>query len=447
MMIIFYQKTFCETDHVNKCLTCMTDNCNCMYSWFTKSAGPTFFQYPDLSKNYLFNEPINTFVTEILLHDTILLSGKPNYVYCHIPVLTDLNISKWRNYAAGYHDSKVLEFLEFGWPINFTNDTLPNPPQRKDSFAMNFEIDIDNYIAEELASGRIIGPFINNPFRIQPAIAPIFSVPKKEGGRRVIVDCSYGGNLSVNAGIQKDSFLGDELTLQYPRHDKFIELLWKYGHGCHMFKIDLSKAFRQFPIDPRDYFLQCFTWKDSIYIDKRLIFGMRSSPQACQRTTNLVNFILSRQNIETINYLDDFGGVASPDRAEICYNKTLKIFVELGLKISEKKCSPPNHTMVFLGKEYNTNTMTVKIPDQKLIEIIETVKNFSNRKKCTKRQLQQLVGKLAFAAECVRGGRLFISRMLATLRKYNFNHYRIYLDSEFHNDIKWWISFLTLLMG
>ena len=36
--------------------------------------------------------------------------------------------------------------------------------------------------------------------------------------------------------------------------------------------------------------------------------------------------------------------------------------------------------MVFLGKEYNTNTMTVKIPDQKLLEIIETVKNFSNRK-------------------------------------------------------------------
>ena len=42
----FYQKTFCETDHVNKCLTCMTDNCNCMYSWFTKSAGPTFFSIP-----------------------------------------------------------------------------------------------------------------------------------------------------------------------------------------------------------------------------------------------------------------------------------------------------------------------------------------------------------------------------------------------------------------
>ena len=57
--------------------------------------------------------------------------------------------------------------------------------------------------------------------------------------------------------------------------------------------------------------------------------------------------------------------------------------------------------MTFLGKEYNTESMTVKIPDTKLLEILETVKSFLNQKKCTKRQLQQLIGKLAIAAECV----------------------------------------------
>lgn len=437
------------SDFFNVCNSCNSDICNCRNSWFTKPAGPSFYEYPDFSHRFLvdINESLSTYEPDILLHDSILLSRKPNYVYCHTPVHTDLNIPMWRKYSAGYHDSKVLDFLEFGWPINFTSDVLPNPPQRPGIFSMQYETDIENYIKQEIESGHIIGPYKQNPFRLKPSIAPIFSVPKKEGGRRVIVDCSFGGELSVNAGIKKDSFLGDELNLQYPRHDKFIELLWKYGQGCHMFKIDLSKAFRQFAIDPRDYFLQCFEWKKQMYVDKRLIFGMRSSPQACQRSTNLVNFILSKQNISTINYIDDFGGVADPSLAHSCFEKTLEILNELGLKVSKSKCAPPSQEMVFLGKEYNTKLMTVKIPSQKLLEIIEIVKSFENRKKCTKRQLQQLVGKLAFAAECVRGGRLFISRMLDTMRKYKFNHYRIYLDSEFHSDIKWWISFFETFNG
>ena len=105
------------------------------------------------------------------------------------------------------------QFLEYGWPINYVKDSLPNPPARSD--ALTYAKDIDNYISKEIENGHICGPFDSNPFRVKPSIAPLFTVPKKEGGRRVIVDCSYGGDNSVNDGIPID-------TVQEQKHSYII---------------------------------------------------------------------------------------------------------------------------------------------------------------------------------------------------------------------------------
>ncbi|VDI27393.1 Hypothetical predicted protein [Mytilus galloprovincialis] len=169
---------------------------------------------------------------------------------------------------------------------------------------------------------------------------------------------------------------------------------------------------------------------------------MRSSPQACQRTTNAVSYMLWKSNIHTINYVDDFGGVSDNQNAEHDYNFVLELFQRLGLEVSKEKCLPPTKVLTFLGKEYNSIDMTVRIPEIKLQETYELLQRFEKKKHCTKRQLQQVIGKLAFISECVRSGRLFISRMLQTLRKYHFNHYRVHITDEFRQDIRWWLLFL-----
>ncbi|KAK6181821.1 hypothetical protein SNE40_009604 [Patella caerulea] len=71
--------------------------------------------------------------------------------------------------------------------------------------------------------------------------------------------------------------------------------------------------------------------------------------------------------------------------------------------------------MTFLGKEYNTALITVRIPADKLEETYILLLSFRDRTRFSKRALQKLIGKLAFVSECVRSGRLFISRMLCTL--------------------------------
>jgi hypothetical protein len=199
------------------------------FNWYLGVAAPDDYIYPDFTNNYMFDSSQSLATTDcndILLHDEIFKSGRPNYAFCRRPVESSLNISVWHKYIADYHDPKVVEFLEFGWLINYTRNFLPNPPVRCD------KEDIDNYISKELTNGGIVGPFHDNPFRIKPSGAPIFTVPKKVGGRRVIVDCSFGGEASVNAGITIDSFLGVELCLHYPQHEQFIVLLVKCGRKC-----------------------------------------------------------------------------------------------------------------------------------------------------------------------------------------------------------------------
>ncbi|CAC5408292.1 unnamed protein product [Mytilus coruscus] len=218
------------------------------------------------------------------------------------------------------------------------------------------------------------GPFRKNPLCCHLTLSPLFTVPKGDSNRRVIVDCSHGNTLSINEGIPSDTVLNENFKLYYPRHEEFIALLLNHGRGCAIWKLDLSRAFCQLVLDPHDLHLQGYEWRGQIFIDNRLIFGMRSSPQACQRTTNAVSDMLWKSNIHTINYVDDFGGVSDNQNAEHDYNFALELFQRLGLEVSKEKCLSPTKVLTFLGKEYNSIDMTVRIPETKLQETYEFTK-------------------------------------------------------------------------
>ena len=82
-----------------------------------------------------------------------------------------------------------------------------------------------------------------------------------------------------------------------------------------MFKRDLSRAYRQIPVDPKDYNLLGYRWKDLLFFDMALPFGLRTAALACQRTTNAVTYIYGKREYKCVNYLDDFGGADIPEKA------------------------------------------------------------------------------------------------------------------------------------
>ena len=388
----------------------------------------------------------------LCLHLKVVQTGAYNFQQAQLSVYSELKTDAWFQKLENYHDKIICSYLQYGWPINFEHDVLPVHDIDNHSSAYSYMHVVDDYITTELEHGAIIGPIDSRPFHGQLVISPLQTVQKDSQNphkRRVVLDLSFPPDLSVNSGIPRNTYLGESFRLRYPTVDSLAELICQQGQGCYMFKLDLSRAYRQIPVDPRDYILLGFQWRSSFYIDCRLPFGLASSAMACQRTTNAVTYMFNQMGHPLINYLDDFASAQKNFyHAVTAFYELRQLLMELGLQESSAKAVFPCQIMIFLGVLFNSVTMTMEVIPSRLQQIKEELQLWGHRKVfASKQQIQQLIGKLQFVAKCVKPGRLFIARMLDTLRSIPHNKDRIRLPSDFKADIFWWQKFIETYNG
>ena len=218
---------------------------------------------------------------------------------------------------------------------------------------------------EHAATAR---PFTYNPFPTPLQTSPFQTVPKDGSKRRVVLDLSFPPGALVNDGISKDSFLDEPYHLTLPQSADFVNLIVAKVSGCYLFKKDLKGAYRQMPVDPKDYIFLGYRWHDSFYFDLVLPFGLRSATLACQCTTKAIAHIFcTAYHHDCVNYIDDFGSVeASYDDALLAFSHIEHLFTSLGLESSPAKDCPPSTRMVFLKLIYDTVAMTLEVPQDKL---------------------------------------------------------------------------------
>ena len=352
-------------------------------------------------------------------------SGIPNFQGCRIPVASALNINLFRKLAWDYQDQQALDFLEFGFPINFDSSfPLHTSSVRNHAGAREFPAFVDQHISGELEQGAIAGPFKQNPFGDCPlVISPLNTVPKDGGlSRRFIMDLSAPGHSGVNAGINRHLFLGEPYRLSLPSVDHIIDCINEVGYGALLFKRDLKKAYRQFPVDPGDWNRLGFKWRNQLYFDKRLTLGLSSAAIGCHRADLLVSFIYSKLTggSRLVVYLDDFNGVCSPDPVTATSNFEYlgHLLKDLGLAESKNKAVPPATRAVMLGILFDTESRTMQVVPSRLREILTLLQSWLRKDDATKHEVQQLLGKLFFVAKCVRQSRVFLNRLLAFLRSF-----------------------------
>lgn len=384
------------------------------------------------------------------LHNRIFASRAYNFEGLRLPVPSSLCLPVWRTYLQEYVDYGVCDFLEFGWPVGF-DYSRPLPIHtnfHNHKGATEFPAAVDVYLSSEIAHHAVIGPFSTSPFSCPVAVSPLNSVPKPDTTeRRIILDLSWPVGSSVNDGIPSGLYLAQEFALVYPTVDLIADRVAALGPGCLLFKRDLRRAYRQFPVDPYDYPLLGYSWNDHYYFDVVLPMGLRTAAMACQRSTNAVSYILSRAGCQVANYLDDFIGVASITRASQDYEYCGSLLHELGLQESLSKACPPSTVMTCLGVRINTVDMTLSVTPERLDELVVLLSHWLTKKSATKSELQSLVGKLSFVSKCVRQSRLFLARILAMLRTVKRNHHHVKLSKEFFRDIHWWLRFIHVYNG
>ena len=333
----------------------------------------------------------------------------------------------------------------FGFPLDFNRASPLRWEGENHKSAIDYPADIEAYLAEEKSFNAIVGPFKEHPCP-NGHISPFMSREKPEANtRRVIIDLSWPLGQSVNSGIDKTSYLGTDFNLVLPTVDHITDKLKTLGRGAHIYKIDISRAFRHIKVDPLDYNLLGLHWRH-VYVDTCVLFGSRHGSQIFQRVSDAIRFMMRRAGHSVINYVNDYVGFGIPSDAKRSYDHLYDLLHRLGLTISQKKLVPPSTSVVCLGVQIDTEKGSISIPQAKLRQICDTVKEWENKKYCTKRQLQSLLGHLLYIHKCVKPARYFLNRMLQLLREHH-GRVRIHLNHEFHRDLRWFQRFLPLYNG
>ena len=89
----------------------------------------------------------------------------------------------------------------------------------------------------------------------------------------------------------------------------------------------------------------------------------------------------------------------------------LDICNHLGVPIAEEKVEGPSTSIIFLGILIDTIRCEIRLPQDKLARVRDRVKEWIQKKRCTKRDLLSLVGQLQHAATVGRPGRMFLRRL------------------------------------
>lgn len=326
-----------------------------------------------------------------------------------------------------------------------TDKTYVGPPIQQDNYKSATEPPhrqlVEQQILQEIRNGRYL------PAQSKPAlISALGAIPKPGSNQvRLINDCSRPRGNALNDLASNDPFcyqsVQDAVALITP--SSFIA------------KCDLESAYRYVKVHPDDWTVSGISWQlsgetfERHYIDTRLCFGARKGPFIFSQLSQAVCRIMASQGFpKVICYLDDFLVVEDTyDACRASLDHLRKLLRTLGFAINYKKLVTPCKVLTFLGIEIDVNKMTLRLPEDKLRAFLEEVTKVYNAKNVSKRSLQSLCGRLAWAAQVVAGARCYVRRLLDHINRLQGPTHRTRITKDIKLDLAWWITFARTFNG
>ena len=229
---------------------------------------------------------------------------------------------------------------------------------------------VSQYLAEEIAAGRLLGPF---PLEMAQSaywhISRFGVIPKqnKPGQWRLIVDLSFPEGASVNSGIDQSL-----CSLTYTKVEEVAQAVFDLGQGSELAKADIKAAYRLVPVHPQDRPLLAMQWQGKVYVDKALPFGLRSAPKLFNAIADAIEWVAKNQGASHLwHYLDDYITIGRAGTGECEFNKRIfhHVCSRLGVPLAVDKCEGPTTCLTFLGIEIDTVAMELRLPQVKLARL------------------------------------------------------------------------------
>lgn len=160
-------------------------------------------------------------------------------------------------------------------------------------------------------------------------------------------------------------------------------------------KVDVEHAYHNILMHADNRPILGMRWRDKIYVNTVLPFGLRSAPKVFSAVADTLEWILP--DIGTPPLPGRFLTMGRANIQECVCNLMLieKICKYLGIPLKIEKIEGTSAALVFLGIMLDTNKREISLPEQKLEDLKALVSVWKSKSSCTKRDLLSLIGKLA----------------------------------------------------
>ena len=213
------------------------------------------------------------------------------------------------------------------------------------------------------------------------------------------------------------------------------------GCGAWLAKLDIKSAYRLVPADRP---LLGMAWQDTVYVDTRLPFGLRSAPKILAAVADVLEWGIRQRGVRFVgHYLDNFATFGPPNSPECQENVRTIIDTskDLGVPLALEKQEGPTTKLTLLGIQINTEDTTLSLLQVKLHRLQQDLARWDTKKSCTCKELESLPGTLQFACRVIPAGRSFLRRIIALLSQAKSAHIR--LNRHFRSDLAWWKVFAS----
>ena len=387
------------------------------------------------------------------LHAAVVSKGTYNYAGARVALPhCKINVEKFRNLIGDYDDIAVLQYIEFGFPIGLAQEFELDSCVKNHSSALEYHSWVDKFVSAEIQHGGITGPLVKPPFPCVK-VSPMMTAVKNPAARRPVFDASFG-DLSINNNTPEKEYLGEGYQFTFPTVLDLANLIVKLGPGCLLWKRDLSRWFLQLPVDPADYDKLGIIWRGLWFLFVSYVWGCRHAGYNGQRVACAILHILKligkkkyKEVYHSMVYMDDFAGAEVGEKAWSAYNDLGELLADLGVSESRKKALPPSTKMVFLGVEFDSVQMCMRVGEEKCLTVRSTIERWYRRTTATKEELQSLQGILMWVSKVVRFSRCFVTRIIAEHKSLKFQKQKVNLSMEIKKDLLWWKQFMTMFNG
>ncbi|XP_078616244.1 uncharacterized protein LOC144884664 [Branchiostoma floridae x Branchiostoma japonicum] len=232
-------------------------------------------------------------------------------------------------------------------------------------------------------------------------VASLFLVPKKSGGWRPVVNLKPL-NQYVLAPHFKMEGLQDLKSLIRP--------------GDWMASLDIQDAYFHIPIHPSFRKLLRFQFQSRLWEFQVCPFGLNCIPRAFTKITKPIIAVIRSQGIRIIIYLDDIlilGTSAQECRDNLKF--VIDLLTSLGFLLNwEKSQLIPTQKITFLGMVIDSLLLTFSLPEEKVMNLVQTCSSLQGSQQISLRQLARVLGKMTASVLAVLPAPLYY-RALQTL--------------------------------